>query len=242
MTLSKFRSDENLASDYELPPKSEQPENAKNLLEQPSHFLAVLADAIREEIAFYSHDMDGRFVYLSRSAGQVLNHDPRYWIGRAFADVLTESPCNEHITSDSWKTPTEGTGNSRVCEIFDQDGKRLKLQHWRTHILHGGKPIGVSGIVRRLKCQEETKTTGADEVLAKAQLLTDVERQVIELVIDGNMNKTIAGMLDVAVRTVESRRSRAMVKLQVKSLSELVQLWMKVRQAEGTSTETGVTP
>ncbi len=42
----------------------------------------------------------------------------------------------------------------------------------------------------------------------------------------------MAMILDVAVRTIESRRSRAMIKLQARSLSELVRNWIRVRQIE----------
>ena len=62
--------------------------------------------------------------------------------------------------------------------------------------------------------------------------LTEVERQVIDMVVDGNMNKEIAVLLEVAVRTVESRRSRAMMKLQSRTVSELVQKWVQVRHIE----------
>jgi DNA-binding CsgD family transcriptional regulator len=230
MTHSEDRINDRSAENDLLEDADQPTDPSKKLLQEPSHFLAVLADAIRDDIAFYSHDMEGKMVYLSKSAEQVLNHDPDYWIGRQFVEALTESPCNETLRSGAWKTP-EPHAISSTCEIFDQDGKRLKLQYWRIHIIHGGKPIGISGIFRRLKCLD-SQSFQAEDVLAKARLLTDVERQVVEHVVDGQMNKSIATMLDVAVRTVESRRSRAMVKLEVKSLPELVQLWIKVRQAE----------
>ena len=73
------------------------------------------------------------------------------------------------------------------------------------------------------------------ELIMRAQTLTNVEKEVVEMVIDGMMNKEMAVRLKVAVRTIESRRSRAMAKLRTKSISELVQAWMKVRSIETNS-------
>ena len=55
-------------------------------------------------------------------------------------------------------------------------------------------------------------------------LLTAPERQVLDLVLAGCPNKTIATRLGVSRRAVEDRRARLMQKLQVESLPELVRL------------------
>jgi len=101
-------------------------------------------------------------------------------------------------------------------------------------VLHEGVPIGLTGIVRRLQdCSHgatELSEVDEKELMAKVATLSDVEERVIELVIDGTMNKKMAVILDVAVRTIESRRARAMAKLKTRTLSELVQLWVHVRR------------
>lgn len=90
-------------------------------------------------------------------------------------------------------------------------------------MLHEGVPIGLTGIVRRLQdCSHgatELSEVDEKELMAKVATLSDVEERVIELVIDGTMNKKMAVILDVAVRTIESRRARAMAKLKTRTLS-----------------------
>jgi two-component system response regulator DctR len=54
--------------------------------------------------------------------------------------------------------------------------------------------------------------------------LTDREREVMRLVMDGLPNKLIADALDISVRTVEVHRSRVFDKMGVKSAVELVNL------------------
>jgi RNA polymerase sigma factor (sigma-70 family) len=53
--------------------------------------------------------------------------------------------------------------------------------------------------------------------------LTQREREVLELVVAGRMNREIAEKLDISVKTVEAHRAKIMEKLEVKSVAELVQ-------------------
>jgi FixJ family two-component response regulator len=56
--------------------------------------------------------------------------------------------------------------------------------------------------------------------------LTPGERAVLNLIIEGKMNKEIAVELGLSTRTIEDRRAKLMKKTGVKSLAELVQLAM----------------
>ncbi len=61
-------------------------------------------------------------------------------------------------------------------------------------------------------------------VRARQGELTDRERDVMRLVMDGLLNKVIADRLDISVRTVEVHRARVFDKMEVKSAVELVNL------------------
>jgi DNA-binding CsgD family transcriptional regulator len=54
--------------------------------------------------------------------------------------------------------------------------------------------------------------------------LTERERDVMRLVVDGRPNKLIADALDISVRTVEVHRARVFDKMNVKSAVELANL------------------
>ena len=53
--------------------------------------------------------------------------------------------------------------------------------------------------------------------------LTQREREVLELVVAGRMNREIAEKLDISIKTVEAHRAKLMEKLEVNSVAELVQ-------------------
>lgn len=56
--------------------------------------------------------------------------------------------------------------------------------------------------------------------------LSERERDVMELVVSGMLNKNIASELNISTKTVELHRSRLMEKLEARNLAELVKLHM----------------
>jgi len=69
--------------------------------------------------------------------------------------------------------------------------------------------------------QERIQREKRQDLLAR---LTPKERQVLEKIVEGKPNRLISEELGVCVRTVELRRASLMGKLQVESLTELLQL------------------
>ena len=61
----------------------------------------------------------------------------------------------------------------------------------------------------------------AGGVRSRLAELTERERDVMRLVVEGKPNKLIADALDISVRTVEVHRARVFDKMQVKSAVEL---------------------
>ena len=62
------------------------------------------------------------------------------------------------------------------------------------------------------------------KALRRLQRLTPGEHDVLQLLIDGNSNKTIAAELGLSVRTIEVRRAKLMKKMKAESLAELIRL------------------
>jgi two-component system response regulator DctR len=65
---------------------------------------------------------------------------------------------------------------------------------------------------------------GQDAVRQRLAELTDRERDVMQLVIEGRPNKLIADELNISVRTVEVHRARVFEKMDVRSAVELANL------------------
>ena len=67
-------------------------------------------------------------------------------------------------------------------------------------------------------------THQTNEVRQRLARLTARERQVLDELVIGNLNKVIAHNLDISPRTVEIHRARAMEKMQARNLAHLVRL------------------
>lgn len=66
-------------------------------------------------------------------------------------------------------------------------------------------------------------------VAARLATLTQREREVMDLVVRGMKNKQIADALRISVKTVEAHRARAMEKMDVGSVAELVRATLSAR-------------
>jgi FixJ family two-component response regulator len=63
----------------------------------------------------------------------------------------------------------------------------------------------------------------------RLESLTQREREVMEQVVAGKLNKQIADQLDISMKTVEAHRARVMEKMAVRTLAELVKAVMSLR-------------
>ncbi|KAF1031293.1 MAG: Transcriptional regulatory protein FixJ [Delftia tsuruhatensis] len=92
------------------------------------------------------------------------------------------------------------------------------------------KPFSDNALVDRieqaleLSAQHQAATRAREAVRARFNELTERERDVMRLVVEGIPNKLIADQLDISVRTVEVHRARVFDKMQVKSAVELANL------------------
>jgi two-component system response regulator DctR len=98
------------------------------------------------------------------------------------------------------------------------------------------KPFSTHALVDRV---EQALQRSADALAARRghdQLhkalaeLTEREREVMRLVVEGRPNKLIADALDISVRTVEVHRARVFDKMDVKSAVELANLLVSLER------------
>jgi len=76
----------------------------------------------------------------------------------------------------------------------------------------------------RRRHEEEVRRLGE-----RFESLTPREQEVISMVVSGMLNKQIAGQLGTAENTVKVHRSRAMEKMQARSLAEMIRMLEKLR-------------
>jgi FixJ family two-component response regulator len=91
------------------------------------------------------------------------------------------------------------------------------------------KPFNDKELLRVIgQCLERERATRAQrqregETARRLAGLTEREREVMDLVLAGKLNKQVADVLNISIKTVEVHRARIMDKMGVRSVAELVQ-------------------
>lgn len=92
------------------------------------------------------------------------------------------------------------------------------------------KPVDNDRLINRInECldvdaklhKEEESQNRANELLAR---LSKREKEIMDLLVKGKLNKVIAAELDISTRTVEAHRANIMEKLETHSLSDIVRV------------------
>jgi two-component system response regulator FixJ len=67
------------------------------------------------------------------------------------------------------------------------------------------------------------------DINERINCLSDRERQIIELIMDGSLNKEIAFELSISLSTVEAHRANIMKKMKAKNLAQLIKMYLQVQ-------------
>lgn len=99
------------------------------------------------------------------------------------------------------------------------------------------KPFAEDSILKAVRAAEARvrkrgqRSEEEANVTARLASLSERERQVLDGLVAGNANKTIAHDLGISPRTVEVYRANVMTKMHAKTLSELIRLTLAVKAA-----------
>jgi FixJ family two-component response regulator len=76
----------------------------------------------------------------------------------------------------------------------------------------------------RRQASEAATRQSCDSIMARLALLSVREREVLEQVLQGRLNKQIAFDLGIAEKTVKAHRGRVMEKMEAHTVAELVHM------------------
>lgn len=81
-----------------------------------------------------------------------------------------------------------------------------------------------------------TRAESIENLRQRIESLTPQEREVMDMIVDGMMNKTIAKRMEVSLRTVEARRQAVFEKIGASCVADLVRLALAAETSERQST------
>lgn len=137
-----------------------------------------------------------------------------------------------------------GMGGLDLQELLQEKGSRLPILIMTAHgavpmavrAMRAGaldfieKPSNEQALLDRvhhaLAVEEEGRREEAEiePLRERLETLTPREREVMDLVVQGFLNKQVAGQLGVSPKTVEQHRARVMEKMEAGHLAELVRM------------------
>jgi DNA-binding NarL/FixJ family response regulator len=137
----------------------------------------------------------------------------------------------------------------RIREILPSVKLIFLSQHLNPAYLKQALKVGVSGYVLKSGATEElqeairtvlrgqtyiTPSFGEDvlarlwnnsgDVSQETEGLTDRQREILHLIVEGRANKEIANILHLSIKTIEFHRARVMAKLGVRTVAELTKV------------------
>jgi two-component system, LuxR family, response regulator FixJ len=80
------------------------------------------------------------------------------------------------------------------------------------------------GLALEARAERRAQSRQAEAIEGRLARLTTREREVLDLVVLGRLNKQIAAELDIAEKTVKVHRARVMSKMGAGTLAELVRM------------------
>jgi FixJ family two-component response regulator len=92
------------------------------------------------------------------------------------------------------------------------------------------KPFAESELLKRVEealsfaSETQAQQTHVASIQARLTSLSEREKQVLDAVVTGKMNKTIAYDLEISIKTVEAHRARVMEKMEANSLAHLIRM------------------
>ncbi|WP_322994848.1 response regulator transcription factor [Castellaniella sp.] len=88
------------------------------------------------------------------------------------------------------------------------------------------KPFNDNKLIDRVEEALQASLKAGDQALVQTRLasLSSREREVMDLILEGRMNKVIADMMGISMRTVEVHRAHILSKMQVRTAVELARL------------------
>jgi FixJ family two-component response regulator len=92
------------------------------------------------------------------------------------------------------------------------------------------KPFAESDLLKRIEealsfaSETAAQQTHVATIQNRLTSLSEREKQVLDAVVTGKMNKTIAYDLDISIKTVEAHRARVMEKMEANSLAHLIRM------------------
>jgi PAS domain S-box-containing protein len=170
-------------------------------------------------------NLDGKLLQVDENFAAMIGKQPSSLYGVNLCD-LADAESAELIDQ---RILHRNQSETQEVRLWHTDGHLVWLLLTCSPLLNDSKQfVGIQARALDISHRKHVELLTKRAAAAKAQLrrLTNRERQVLQLIVEGRMNKVIANRLDISEKTVERHRSNLMKKLNAHSVAQLVKIWL----------------
>ncbi|MEQ1904557.1 MAG: LuxR C-terminal-related transcriptional regulator [Pirellulaceae bacterium] len=176
------------------------------------------------QVGAFSCALDGRFAELNPAMAELLGSDHRkdareMTLASLFPEAAQADNFLRQFATDtaSHQIELEIESPAGACRFLHLNARRVDVP---------GESPRIDGLLEDVTSRKRGEALARQSEIANAQIamLSPREKEVLDEVVAGGMNKTIARRFDISEKTVERHRSSLMKKLRVRSVAELTRL------------------
>ena len=176
---------------------------------------------------FFSNNEVSDILFVSPSIEDVLGFKPEQVVGQKYTDFIKTDDSLNHDMEECRVRRFDGDGNHESLRAVRSINGEIKVLRIQTcgRINEKGEIVANHGVavdVTDAYYKEREMLERFDVLNAHNDQLSSRERQVLDMVVEGRPNKSIAKRLEISERGVENIRARLFKKFAVNSSAELV--------------------
>ena len=213
--------------------------------------MAINIDRFREVNAAYGHDAADLVLQTcaSRLIASIRKADSAARIGAdEFALILeaiderSQAAVVANRVLDALREPIDAAGKAVSITVsagiaaFPVDADQLgKLLRMVDVAMYAAKSAGGNGFrfyFADMESQTRRDEARRTQIALRMKTLTPREREVMEVLVEGNSNKAVGYLLGASPRTIENHRAKVMQKMQAESMPDLVRMVLEVTHAK----------
>lgn len=176
---------------------------------------------------FFANNPDQQVLYVSPSVQEILGYAPSDLIGRKYTDFLASNDRLNQDIPEMHRRRYQGDQHHFALRVVANSAGQTRVLKVQTcgQVDIDGQVVASHGIAEDVTGEYMKHTAASerlDELHAIEDQLSERERTVLQLVIDGRPNKSIAKQISITERAVEMVRARLVKKFAVESTAQLV--------------------
>jgi PAS domain S-box-containing protein len=186
-------------------------------------------------MAYIEFDQSVRVLEWNPAAERIFGYTKHEALGNNLLDLILPSPPDDHLFDILNRIWAGDFKAHSVNQNLTKDGHIIQCDWFNTPISEtNGKVTSAVSLARKISIHrnpdvsDSNSDAASDRDHSLMDRLTPRQREVLQLVVEGNRTKQIARKLEISVKTIEMHRAGIMDALNIRDVPGLVRFAIRV--------------